>query len=60
MNRLRIQFVKNVIRQELLQEDDLDQLYLQAGFRSKNDLGRCFTEIEGEGVVEFIQKNKLN
>jgi len=60
MNRLRIQFVKNVIRQELLQEDDLDQLYVQAGFSSKNDLGRCFTEIEGEGVVEFIQKIKLN
>ena len=60
MNRLRIQFAKNVIQQELLQEDDLDQLYMQAGFSSKNDLGRYFIEIEGEGVGEFIRKIKLN
>lgn len=60
MNRLRIQFAKNLIYQSSQKEDELDQLHVQAGFSSKNDLGRCFAEIEGKGIVEFILKIKLN
>ena len=60
MNRLRIQFAKNLIYQSSEKEDELDQLHVQSGFSSKNDLGRCFAEIEGKGIGEFIQKIKLN
>ena len=60
MNRLRIQFAKKLIQQGFLQNDNLDELSEQAGFTSKIDLGRCFAEIEGGSVEEFIQKNKLN
>jgi hypothetical protein len=60
MNRLRIQFAKNLIYQSSQKEDELDQLHVQAGFSSKKDLGRCFVEIEGKGIGEFIQKIKLN
>jgi hypothetical protein len=49
MNRLRVQFAKNLIKQGCLQN-----LFKESGFDSAEDLAYYFEEFEGKSVEEYI------
>jgi len=49
MNRLRVQFAKNLIKQGCLQN-----LFKESGFDSAEDLAYYFEEFEGKSVDEYI------
>jgi hypothetical protein len=54
MNRLRVQFAKNLIKQGCLQKSCLQNLFKESGFDSEEDLAFYFAEFEGKSVKEFI------
>lgn len=56
MNRLRIEFAKNLIKQGCREKSCLANLYKDSGFDSQKDLDYFFTEFEGISVSEFILK----
>lgn len=54
MNRLRIQFAKNLIKQGCLQKSCLQSLFKDSGFECAEDLSFYFSEFEGKSVEDFI------
>lgn len=60
MNRLRIQFAKNLIQKGCLQAKCLDTLHIESGFLNKSDLSRYFVEFAGESMEEYMLKFKKN
>ncbi|TBH70010.1 hypothetical protein [Aquirufa antheringensis] len=54
MNRLRVQFAKNLIKQGCQQKACLNNLYKDSGFARAEDLEHYFSEFEGLTVKEFI------
>lgn len=60
MNRLRIQFVKNLIAQADFQVESVDNLYKEVGFETQAALAYCFSEFEGGNLKEYIQNFKNN
>ncbi|MEN9961556.1 MAG: hypothetical protein RL045_1810, partial [Bacteroidota bacterium] len=60
MNRLRIQFAKNLIQEGCFQSKCLDTLHLESGFINKHDLLKYFVEFEGESMEDYILKFKID
>jgi AraC-like DNA-binding protein len=60
MNRLRIQFAKNLIAQAEFQMESIDNLYKESGFESQAALVYCFSEFEGENLGDYVQNFKNN
>jgi transcriptional regulator GlxA family with amidase domain len=60
MNRLRVQFAKNLIQEGCLQAKCLDTLHIESGFLNKNDLSRYFVEFSGESMEDYMLKFKKN
>jgi hypothetical protein len=58
MNRLRIQFAKNLIKQSDRKKTFLDNLFTDSGFNSQADLVFYFAEFEGESLNDYILKFK--
>jgi hypothetical protein len=58
MNRLRIQFAKNLIQEGCIQSKCLDTLHIESGFINKHDLLKYFVEFEGESMEDYILKFK--
>jgi hypothetical protein len=56
MNRLRVQFAKQLIRQGCLQKSCLSKLYSESGFNCESDLEHFFSDFEGMSIQEFIDK----
>lgn len=54
MNRLRVQFAKQLIRQGCMQKSCLSHLHLDSGFINEEDLQHFFVEFEGLSIKEFI------
>lgn len=54
MNRLRVQFAKQLIRQGCMQKSCLSHLHLDSGFNNEEDLQHFFVEFEGLSIKEFI------
>ena len=54
MNRLRIQFAKNLVKQGCQQKTCLQRLFHDSGFKSEHDLAYYFKEFEGTSLAEFI------
>jgi len=54
MNRLRVQFAKNLIKQGCLQKSCLQNLFKESGFDCAADFASYFAEFEGKSVKEFI------
>jgi hypothetical protein len=54
MNRLRVQFAKNLIKQGCLQKSCLQNLFKESGFDCAADFAFYFAEFEGKSVKEFI------
>jgi hypothetical protein len=54
MNRLRVQFAKQLIRQGCMQKSCLSHLHLDSGFNNEDDLQHFFVEFEGLSIKEFI------
>lgn len=59
MNRLRIQFAKQLIRQGCLQKSCLSTLHAESGFNCEADLEHLFYDFEGMSIKEFIDKIKI-
>jgi hypothetical protein len=55
MNRLRIQYAKNLIKQGCLKKSCLKGLFKDSGFENDEKLNYFFLEFEGVSVKEFIQ-----
>ncbi len=60
MNRLRIQFAKNLVKQGCQRKACLANLYSDSGFDCQEDLTFYFAEFEGESLNDFILKFKNN
>ena len=58
MNRLRIQFAKNLIKQSDRKKAFIDNLFTDTGFNSQADLVFYFAEFEGESLNDYILKFK--
>lgn len=56
MNRLRIQFAKQLIRQGCLQKSCLSTLHVESGFKCEADLEHFFSDFEGMSIKEYIDK----
>jgi hypothetical protein len=54
MNRLRVQFAKNVIMQGCVQKSCLQNLFSDSGFSCSKDLEKYFLEFEGQSIKDFI------
>jgi hypothetical protein len=54
MNRLRIQFAKNLVKQGCQQNSCLHHLFHDSGFDNEHDLEYYFKEFEGSSLAEFI------
>lgn len=55
MNRLRVQFAKNLIKQGCIKKACLNNLYMESGFSTSKDLEFYFLEFEGLTIQGFIQ-----
>ena len=55
MNRLRVQFARNLIKHGCLKKACLKNLYLESGFSTSKDLEFYFLEFEGLTIQGFIQ-----
>jgi hypothetical protein len=55
MNRLRIQYAKNLIKQGCIKKSCLKGLFKDSGFENDEKLNYFFLEFEGVSVREFIQ-----
>jgi hypothetical protein len=60
MNRLRIQFARNLIQEGCSNANCLDTLHIESGFISKQDLSRYFVEFAGESMEDYLLKFKIN
>jgi transcriptional regulator GlxA family with amidase domain len=58
MNRLRVQFAKNLIRQGCTKKACLQSLFSECGFSCSTDLEKFFLEFEGQSIKEFIHTIK--
>jgi hypothetical protein len=54
MNRLRIQFAKNLVKQGCQENSCLNHLFHDSGFDNEHDLEYYFKEFEGSSLAEFI------
>ncbi len=59
MNRLRVQFAKQLIRQGCFQKTCLSKLHIESGFNCEADLEHFFGDFEGMSIQEFIDKIKI-
>jgi hypothetical protein len=55
MNRLRVQFAKNLIKHGCMKKACLKNLHLESGFSTSKDLEAYFLEFEGLTIQGFIQ-----
>ena len=55
MNRLRVQFARNLIKHGCMKKACLKNLHLESGFSTSNDLDFYFLEFEGLTIQGFIQ-----
>jgi hypothetical protein len=55
MNRLRVQFAKNLIKHGCINKTCLKNLHLESGFSTSKDLEFYFLEFEGLTIQGFIQ-----
>ena len=55
MNRLRVQFARNLIKHGCMKKACLNNLHLESGFSTSNDLDFYFLEFEGLTIQGFIQ-----
>ena len=55
MNRLRVQFAKNLIKHGCMKNACLKNLHLESGFITSKDLEAYFLEFEGLTIQGFIQ-----
>jgi hypothetical protein len=55
MNRLRVQFAKNLIKHGCIKKACLKNLHLESGFSTSKDLEAYFLEFEGLTIQGFIQ-----
>ncbi|MEN9960533.1 MAG: hypothetical protein RL045_785 [Bacteroidota bacterium] len=54
MNRLRIQYAKQLIKQGCLEQTCLVNLFRESGFKNDEELALYFSEYEGKSIPEFI------
>ena len=54
MNRLRIQYAKQLIKQGCLEQTCLVNLFRETGFKNDEELALYFSEYEGKSIPEFI------
>jgi hypothetical protein len=55
MNRLRVQFARNLIKHGCMKKACLKNLHLESGFSTSSDLDFYFLEFEGLTIQGFIQ-----